>query len=174
MHLLFLPPSNPHIIHPKPQTLTPNPAWAGNRGGAPLPLADSRRREAGPPNHHNDKVDSDQQVVNKELSLLGQAIGGQFFYPSRTAAVLACLCAITCNTTTAPNSSHVTTTLPPTLSRARSLSLSLSLCITFTWLSASSLSASSVTQHPLSHPPPPLSLNPPPRPPRIPFLSPDD
>ena len=26
-------------------------------------------REAGPPNHHNDKVDSDQEVVNKELSL---------------------------------------------------------------------------------------------------------
>ena len=26
-------------------------------------------REAGPPNHHDDKVDSDQQAVNKELSL---------------------------------------------------------------------------------------------------------
>jgi len=26
-------------------------------------------REAGPPNHHDDKVDSDQQVVKKELSL---------------------------------------------------------------------------------------------------------
>jgi len=26
-------------------------------------------REAGPPNHHDDKVDSDQKVVNKELSL---------------------------------------------------------------------------------------------------------
>jgi len=26
-------------------------------------------REAGPPNHHDDKVDSDQQVVNKELYL---------------------------------------------------------------------------------------------------------
>jgi len=26
-------------------------------------------REAVPPNHHDDKVDSDQQVVNKELSL---------------------------------------------------------------------------------------------------------
>ena len=26
-------------------------------------------REAGPPNHHDDTVDSDQQVVNKELSL---------------------------------------------------------------------------------------------------------
>jgi len=26
-------------------------------------------REAGPPNHHDDNVDSDQQVVNKELSL---------------------------------------------------------------------------------------------------------
>jgi len=26
-------------------------------------------REVGPPNHHEDKVDSDQQVVNKELSL---------------------------------------------------------------------------------------------------------
>jgi len=25
-------------------------------------------REAGPPNHHDDKVDSDQYVVNKELS----------------------------------------------------------------------------------------------------------
>ena len=28
-------------------------------------------REAGPPNHHDDKVDSDQEVVNKELSLWG-------------------------------------------------------------------------------------------------------
>ena len=26
-------------------------------------------REAGPPNHHDDKVDSDQPIVNKELSL---------------------------------------------------------------------------------------------------------
>ena len=26
-------------------------------------------REAGPPNHHDDEVDSDQKVVNKELSL---------------------------------------------------------------------------------------------------------
>ena len=26
-------------------------------------------REAGPPNHHDDKVDSDQKVVNKDLSL---------------------------------------------------------------------------------------------------------
>ena len=26
-------------------------------------------REAGPPDHHDDTVDSDQQVVNKELSL---------------------------------------------------------------------------------------------------------
>ena len=26
-------------------------------------------REAGPPNHHDDKVDSDQNIVNKELSL---------------------------------------------------------------------------------------------------------
>ena len=26
-------------------------------------------REAGPPNHHDDKVDSDQEVVNTELSL---------------------------------------------------------------------------------------------------------
>ena len=34
--------------------------------------ASARRtvREAGPPNHHDDKVDSDQQVVNKEFSLL--------------------------------------------------------------------------------------------------------
>ena len=31
-------------------------------------------REAGPPNHHKDKVDSDQQVVNKELSLF--TLGG--------------------------------------------------------------------------------------------------
>ena len=30
-------------------------------------------REAGPPNHHDDKVDSDQQVVNKELSLCCRA-----------------------------------------------------------------------------------------------------
>ena len=29
-------------------------------------------REAGPPNHHDDKVDSDEQVVNKELSLSRQ------------------------------------------------------------------------------------------------------
>ena len=28
-------------------------------------------REAGPPNHLDDKVDSDQQVVNKELSRCG-------------------------------------------------------------------------------------------------------
>ena len=28
-------------------------------------------REAGPPDHHNDKVDSDQYVVNNELSLWG-------------------------------------------------------------------------------------------------------
>jgi len=28
-------------------------------------------REAGPPTHHDDKVDSDQQVVNKKPSLLG-------------------------------------------------------------------------------------------------------
>jgi hypothetical protein len=27
------------------------------------------RREAGPPDHHDDEVDSDQQVVNKKLSL---------------------------------------------------------------------------------------------------------
>ena len=27
------------------------------------------RREAGPPNHHDDDVDSDQWVVNKDLSL---------------------------------------------------------------------------------------------------------
>ena len=26
-------------------------------------------REAGPPKHHDDKVDSDKQVVNKEFSL---------------------------------------------------------------------------------------------------------
>ena len=26
-------------------------------------------REAGAPNHHDDKVDSDQQVVNKDLTL---------------------------------------------------------------------------------------------------------
>ena len=26
-------------------------------------------REAGPPNHHDDKVDSDQEVVDNELSL---------------------------------------------------------------------------------------------------------
>jgi len=34
----------------------------GGRRGAP-------EREAGPPNHHDDKVDSDQYVVHKELSL---------------------------------------------------------------------------------------------------------
>jgi hypothetical protein len=27
------------------------------------------RRKAGPPNHEDDEVDSDQQIVNKELSL---------------------------------------------------------------------------------------------------------
>ena len=35
--------------------------------------------EAGPPNHHDDKVDSDQLVVNNELSLCAQpksAVGG--------------------------------------------------------------------------------------------------
>ena len=37
-------------------------------------------REAGPPNHHDDKVDSDQQVVNKELSLL-TVIGPQRIDP---------------------------------------------------------------------------------------------
>jgi len=31
-------------------------------------------REAGPPNHHDDKVDSDQAVVNKELSLPDEAM----------------------------------------------------------------------------------------------------
>ena len=30
-------------------------------------------REAGPPNHLNDKVDSDQQLVDQELSLSGAA-----------------------------------------------------------------------------------------------------
>jgi len=29
-------------------------------------------REAGPPNHHDDKVDSDLEVVNKELSMCGR------------------------------------------------------------------------------------------------------
>ena len=33
-------------------------------------------REAGPPNHHDDKVDLDQQVVNKALSLYAQALKG--------------------------------------------------------------------------------------------------
>ena len=28
-----------------------------------------RWREASPPNHHDDKVDEDQEVVDKELSL---------------------------------------------------------------------------------------------------------
>ena len=32
-------------------------------------------REAGPPNHHDDKVYSDQKVVNKDLSLLQIVIG---------------------------------------------------------------------------------------------------
>ena len=35
------------------------------RGGSILPW-----REAGTPNHHDDQVDSDQWVVNKEISLL--------------------------------------------------------------------------------------------------------
>ena len=44
------------------------------RDMAPSLRRGSRRRprpwhEAGPPNHHNDKVDSDQQVFNEELSL---------------------------------------------------------------------------------------------------------
>ena len=30
-------------------------------------------REAGPPHHHDDKVDSDEYVVNKEFSLSGQS-----------------------------------------------------------------------------------------------------
>jgi len=34
-------------------------------------------REAGPPTHHDDKVDSDQQVVNKELSLGRGREGGE-------------------------------------------------------------------------------------------------
>jgi len=37
-------------------------------------------REAGPPNHHDDKVDSDQKCVNKELSL---SLPG---YPGRVVA----------------------------------------------------------------------------------------
>jgi len=41
----------------------------GRRAGATGARA-SKWREARPPNHHDDKVDSDQQVVNKELSLL--------------------------------------------------------------------------------------------------------
>ena len=34
--------------------------------------AEAARREAGPPNYHDDKVGSVQQVVNKSLSLSGQ------------------------------------------------------------------------------------------------------
>jgi len=34
-----------------------------------MSLAKLPWREAGPPNHPNDQVDSEQQVVNKELSL---------------------------------------------------------------------------------------------------------
>ena len=37
------------------------------KGNSKLPW-----RKAGPPNHHDDKVDSDQLVVNKELSLARQ------------------------------------------------------------------------------------------------------
>ena len=33
------------------------------------PLGKLPWREAGPPHHHDDKVDSDQYVVNNELSL---------------------------------------------------------------------------------------------------------
>ena len=33
-------------------------------------------REAGPPNHLDDKVDLDQELVNKALSLAGLAEGG--------------------------------------------------------------------------------------------------
>ena len=33
-------------------------------------------REVGPPNHHDDKVDSEQKVVNKELSLSDACWGG--------------------------------------------------------------------------------------------------
>ena len=43
-------------------------------------------REAGPPNHHDDKVDSDQKIVNEELSLWAGAPGGVH-------AALARLCA---------------------------------------------------------------------------------
>ena len=43
------------------------------KGNSKLPW-----RKAGPPNHLDDKVDSDQQVVNKELSLWTQGAGRRF------------------------------------------------------------------------------------------------
>ena len=45
-------------------------ALAGGEG------EDEEEVEAVPPNHHNDKVDSDQEVVNKELSLSAGWSGG--------------------------------------------------------------------------------------------------
>ena len=36
-------------------------------------------REAGPPNHHDDKVDSDQKVVNKEIPLSLHDSGTNFY-----------------------------------------------------------------------------------------------
>ena len=41
----------------------------GGHGAGERPLGQLPWREAGPPNRHDDEVDSDQQVVNKELSL---------------------------------------------------------------------------------------------------------
>ena len=44
-------------------------------------------REAGPPNHHDDKVDSDQQVVNKGRARLQLALapaGGKSVYYSHS------------------------------------------------------------------------------------------
>ena len=42
-----------------------------------LPGKGNSWREAGPPNHHDNTVDSDQQVVNEELSLFPPPEGGK-------------------------------------------------------------------------------------------------
>ena len=46
-------------------------------------------REAGPPNHHDDKVDSDQWVVDKELSLCRGCLPHELLPPHSTMPPLA-------------------------------------------------------------------------------------
>ena len=49
-------------------------------------------REAGPPDHLNDEVDSDQYVVNQEVSLFTQlkvkGAGSEFHYAERSLLVI--------------------------------------------------------------------------------------